>query len=98
MDDFNVEDKAIQSLNESLFENKVDEMLYKGIRKRVITERDAKIFKMRFGFGSETKLTLQTIGKEYNMSMERVRQIEEKVLRYFKRPANKIILKAWLSN
>ena len=98
MDDFNVEDKAIQSLNESLFENKVDEMLYKGIRKRIITERDANIFKMRFGFGTETKLTLQTIGEEYNMSKERVRQIEEKVLRYFKRPANKIILKAWLNN
>jgi RNA polymerase primary sigma factor len=98
MDDFCVEDKAIQSINESLFENKVDEMLYKGIRKRIITERDAKIFKMRFGFGAETKLTLQTISEEYNMSKERVRQIEGKVLRYFKQPANKIILRAWLNN
>jgi RNA polymerase primary sigma factor len=45
-----------------------------------LDERDAKIIKMRFGIDEEKEYTLEEIGKHFNITRERVRQVEEKVL------------------
>jgi RNA polymerase primary sigma factor len=59
-----------QLMQESL-SKKVDQLL------EDLSEREAKILKMRFGFFGEVK-TLEEIGKEINLSRERVRQIEKR--------------------
>lgn len=97
MSDIYTDEEAIENVMQECFENKVNEILFNGIRKHIISERDAQIFKKRFGIGLEKYSTLQSISEEYNITKERVRQIERKVLRYFKIPKNMIKLKKSMS-
>ncbi|MFA6973797.1 MAG: sigma-70 family RNA polymerase sigma factor [Parcubacteria group bacterium] len=46
-----------------------------------LTEKEATVIKLRFGIGEERGLTLEEVGKRLKLTRERVRQIEEKVLR-----------------
>jgi len=45
-----------------------------------LTPREEKILRARYGFGQEGPMTLDAIGKKYHISLERVRQIQEKAL------------------
>ncbi len=55
-----------------------------------LTEREQKILKLRFGFDDGQERTLEEIGQIYNVSRERIRQIEEKALKKIKKsPYNK---------
>ena len=47
--------------------------------------RDAEILRMRYGFNSREPMTLEEIGDRWNLSKERIRQIEDKALRKLKR-------------
>lgn len=47
----------------------------------VLTEREADILRMRFGFGEYEPMTLDKVGKKYGVSRERIRQIEKKAMR-----------------
>ncbi|WP_189451062.1 sigma-70 family RNA polymerase sigma factor [Cognatilysobacter xinjiangensis] len=53
--------------------------------------REAEILRLRFGFGSGEKQTLEDIGKQYGVTRERIRQIESKGLRLLRRPSNPLI-------
>jgi RNA polymerase primary sigma factor len=53
----------------------------------VLTERERNIIEMRFGFNGKNKSSLESIGKEYNITRERVRQIEQKALEKLKNKA-----------
>ena len=59
-------------------------------------ERSVQIFKMRSQLDNYPPMTLGEIGKEFNLSRERVRQIYDKVYRNLKSDSNKEILKAYL--
>ncbi len=54
--------------------NRVNEVL------STLTEREEKIIRLRFGIGEKAEYTLEEIGKRFNVSRERIRQIEKKAL------------------
>ena len=61
-----------------------------------LTEREAKVLKMRFGIGMSTDHTLQEIGIQFNVTRERIRQIEAKALRKLRHPARSDHLRIFL--
>ena len=56
---------------------------------KILTEREQMILKLRFGFDDGRPRTLEEVGKVYNVTRERIRQIEEKALRKLKHPSRK---------
>lgn len=50
---------------------------------KLLTKREEEVIRFRYGLGGEIPHTLQTIGKKLNITRERVRQIEERLLRKF---------------
>ena len=58
-----------------------------------LEDRENKILKLRFGLHDGNPRTLQEIGREYNLSSERIRQIERKALYKLRSPYRKKILK-----
>lgn len=58
----------------------------------ILTERERMIIKLRFGFDDGRPRTLEEVGKVYNVTRERIRQIEEKALRKLKHPNRRSIL------
>jgi RNA polymerase primary sigma factor len=61
-----------------------------------LTEREAKVLMMRFGIGMNTDHTLEEVGKQFNVTRERIRQIEAKALRKLKHPSRSSFLKTFL--
>ncbi|AFJ43430.1 RNA polymerase sigma factor RpoD [Francisella orientalis] len=61
-----------------------------------LTEREAKVLMMRFGIGMNTDHTLEEVGKQFNVTRERIRQIEAKALRKLKHPSRSTFLKTFL--
>ena len=53
----------------------------------MLTEKEAKIIKMRFGFYDGVERTLEEVGKEFGVTRERVRQIEAKAIRKLRHPS-----------
>ena len=54
--------------------------------KRNVTEREEKVLRLRFGLLDGRTRTLEEVGKEFNVTRERIRQIEAKALRKLKNP------------
>ena len=52
-----------------------------------LTLREAKVLRMRFGIEMNTDHTLEEVGKQYNVTRERIRQIEAKALRKLRHPS-----------
>ena len=61
-----------------------------------LSPREEKIIKMRFGLGGETEHTLEEIGRSFNLSRERIRQIEAEALRKLKSPIRSRKLREFL--
>jgi len=61
-----------------------------------LEEREAQIIRMRFGLDGGHQRTLEEVGQEFNITRERVRQIEAKVMRKLKHPSRSRILKEYL--
>ena len=57
-----------------------------------LTPREAKILRMRYGIETESDLTLEEVGKRFDVTRERIRQIEAKALRKLKHPQRKDVL------
>ena len=58
-----------------------------------LSDREAAIIRLRFGIGTDRPMTLEEVGQEYNLSRERIRQIEAKALRKLRHPSRAGILK-----
>jgi DNA-binding CsgD family transcriptional regulator len=52
-----------------------------------LTPREAKVLRMRFGIEMSTDHTLEEVGKQFDVTRERIRQIEAKALRKLKHPS-----------
>jgi len=82
----------------------VDAAMYASLRevtKEVLdslTPREAKVLRMRFGIEMNTDHTLEEVGKQFDVTRERIRQIEAKALRKLRHPSRSERLKSFLDN
>ena len=83
MADF-IEDETIKSPLEATSENLLREQLFATIE--TLTPREQKVIKLRYGLDDNHTRTLEEVGKEFNVTRERIRQIEAKALRKLRHP------------
>ncbi len=82
----------------------VDAALYSGLREvtkeilDTLTPREAKVLRMRFGIEMNTDHTLEEVGKQFDVTRERIRQIEAKALRKLRHPSRSDKLRSFLDN
>ncbi len=74
----------------TLLREQLDEVL------STLTEREQKVLKLRFGLDDGRARTLEEVGKEFNVTRERIRQIEAKALRKLRHPSRSRKLKDYL--
>ncbi|SMC16623.1 RNA polymerase primary sigma factor [Andreprevotia lacus DSM 23236] len=81
-----------------------DAAVYAGLREATkeildtLTPREAKVLRMRFGIDMNTDHTLEEVGKQFDVTRERIRQIEAKALRKLRHPTRSERLKSFLEN
>jgi RNA polymerase primary sigma factor len=61
-----------------------------------LTARESKVLRMRFGIDMNTDHTLEEVGKQFDVTRERIRQIEAKALRKLRHPSRSEILRSFL--
>jgi RNA polymerase primary sigma factor len=61
-----------------------------------LTPREERVLRMRFGIGMNTDHTLEEVGQQFNVTRERIRQIEAKALRKLKHPSRSRLLRSFL--
>ena len=80
-----IEDKEVMTPNEyasnELLKNELQDIL------KELTPREAKVLQLRYGLGDNRPHTLEEVGKEFNVTRERIRQIEAKALRKLRHPS-----------
>ncbi len=82
-----IEDKNLEAPEDVTMRNILREELLRAMD--VLTEREQMILKLRFGFDDGRPRTLEEVGRVYNVTRERIRQIEEKALRKLRHPARR---------
>lgn len=91
-----IEDKEALSpsdyANNELLKEEID-MVLQGL-----TEREEKVLRLRFGLEDGRTRTLEEVGKEFNVTRERIRQIEAKALRKLKHPTRSKRLRDFMDN
>ncbi len=73
----------------------------RGVTKEILdtlTPREAKVLRMRFGIEMNTDHTLEEVGKQFDVTRERIRQIEAKALRKLRHPSRSDKLRSFLDN
>ena len=75
----------------TLLKEQLDEVL------NTLTEREGKVLRLRFGLEDGRQRTLEEVGKEFNVTRERIRQIEAKALRKLRHPSRSKILKDFIN-
>ena len=63
-----------------------------------LTQREAKVLRMRFGIEMNTDHTLEEVGKQFDVTRERIRQIEAKALRKLRHPSRSDRLKSFIDS
>ncbi|MCB1758266.1 MAG: RNA polymerase sigma factor RpoD [Gammaproteobacteria bacterium] len=82
----------------------VDSATVEGLREATqnmlggLTSREAKVLRMRFGIDMNTDHTLEEVGKQFDVTRERIRQIEAKALRKLRHPSRSEQLRSFLDN
>ena len=65
---------------------------------KTLSPKEEKVIRLRFGIGCEREHTLEEIGQEFDVTRERIRQIEAKALRKLKHPSRSRKLRSFLDN
>jgi len=82
----------------------IDAAIYESLRGATadildsLTQREAKVLRMRFGIEMNTDHTLEEVGKQFDVTRERIRQIEAKALRKLRHPTRARHLTGFLEN
>lgn len=79
-----IEDKVLPSPPDAVIHQSLKEHIEEALK--TLTEREAKVLKMRFGLGDGNEHTLEEVGQQFKVTRERIRQIEAKALRKLKHP------------
>lgn len=90
-------------IEDTKFVNPVDSMMKQSDQDTInaildtLSTREADILRSRFGIGTDHPMTLEEIGQVYDLSRERIRQLEAKALRKLRHPSRANILKACMA-
>ena len=91
-----IEDRTIISperlAERSLLKKQVDEVL------KTLTTREERVIRLRFGIDDGYHRTLEEVGNIFQVTRERIRQIEDKALRKLRHPSRAVILQQFLDN
>ena len=82
----------VEATNQTLLHEQLDDVV------STLTEREQRVIKLRFGWDDGRPRTLEEVGKEFNVTRERIRQIEEKALRKLRHPHRSRKLKDFIYN
>ncbi|MCX5748577.1 MAG: RNA polymerase sigma factor RpoD [Proteobacteria bacterium] len=91
-----IEDKSIISPSESVISVNLADQTRKVLA--TLTPREEKVLRMRFGIGEKSDHTLEEVGQDFEVTRERIRQIEAKALRKLRHPSRSKRLKAFVEN
>jgi len=91
-----IEDKVLPSPPETVIHINLREQIDGALK--TLTEREAKVLKMRFGLGDGNEHTLEEVGQQFKVTRERIRQIEAKALRKLKHPSRSRKLKSFTND
>lgn len=80
----------IEAASRELLKENIEEVLGS------LSDREAKVLRMRFGLDGKNPMTLEEVGREFGVTRERIRQIEAKALRKLKHPSRRKKLQDYL--
>jgi len=89
-----IEDKAIVSPQEAVINMNLSETTRKVLSS--LSPREEKVLRMRFGIGEKYDHTLEEVGQDFDVTRERIRQIEAKALRKLRHPSRAKKLRSFL--
>jgi RNA polymerase primary sigma factor len=91
-----LEDKTQTSPSENILNNNLEEQTNKALA--TLTPREEKVLRMRFGIGEKSDHTLEEVGQNFDVTRERIRQIEAKALRKLRHPSRSKKLRAFIES
>jgi RNA polymerase primary sigma factor len=91
-----IEDKSVVSPSDAVISMNLAEQTRKVLA--TLTPREEKVLRMRFGIGEKSDHTLEEVGQDFEVTRERIRQIEAKALRKLRHPSRSKRLKAFVEN
>jgi RNA polymerase primary sigma factor len=89
-----IEDKAVISPQDAVISSNLSEQTRKVLAS--LTPREEKVLRMRFGIGEKYDHTLEEVGQDFDVTRERIRQIEAKALRKLRHPSRARRLKSFV--
>jgi RNA polymerase primary sigma factor len=89
-----IEDRQVLSPIDSVLVSNLQEQTRRVLKS--LTPREEQVLKMRFGVGDGSEHTLEEVGRSFNVTRERIRQIESKALRKLRHPSRAKKLKPFL--
>jgi len=95
LEDF-IEDKEVISPQDAAISSNMAKQIQRVLS--TLNEREEKILRMRFGIREKHDHTLEEVGQDFNLTRERIRQIEEKALRKLKRSSRAEKLRSFIEN
>ncbi|WP_028586967.1 RNA polymerase sigma factor RpoD [Desulfocurvus vexinensis] len=91
-----IEDKKATAPAEEVVNTKLGEQIAKVLAD--LTPREEQVLRKRFGIGEKSDHTLEEVGKLFNVTRERIRQIEAKALRKLRHPVRSQLLRSYYEN
>jgi RNA polymerase primary sigma factor len=91
-----IEDKSVVSPAEAVINMNLAEQTRKVLK--TLTPREEKVLRMRFGIGEKSDHTLEEVGQDFEVTRERIRQIEAKALRKLRHPSRSKQLKSFIDS
>jgi RNA polymerase primary sigma factor len=91
-----IEDKSLVSPSEAVINMNLAEQTRKVLA--TLTPREEKVLRMRFGIGEKSDHTLEEVGQDFEVTRERIRQIEAKALRKLRHPSRSKRLRSFVES
>jgi RNA polymerase primary sigma factor len=91
-----IEDKSAINPSEAVIDLNLSQQTRKVLA--TLTPREEKVLRMRFGIGEKSDHTLEEVGQDFDVTRERIRQIEAKALRKLRHPSRSKQLKSFIEN